>query len=132
SGGLASFLNYGATRGHIGAPGVLIYSTYPTNQVGPLSGTSMATPHVTGAAALYASPHPTASASPIPAAILGAAIPTPSLQGKVSTGGRLNLSDIIVPRPIISPVGASLLSETWTNGLSIPAKALQCTSHSQT
>jgi hypothetical protein len=48
----ASFSNYGSAV-DIGAPGVSIYSTMPTNSYGYMSGTSMATPHVAGAAALY-------------------------------------------------------------------------------
>ena len=44
------------------------------------NGTSMATPHVTGAAALYKSSHPGATAADVKAAILGSAVPTPSLQ----------------------------------------------------
>jgi subtilisin family serine protease len=99
SGALASWSNYGATKVHIGAPGVGIYSTLPKNVKGKLtsgygsySGTSMATPHVTGAVALYASSHPGASAQQIRGAILTSAIPTASLAGKVSTGGRLDVS----------------------------------------
>jgi subtilisin family serine protease len=97
SGALASWSNYGATKVHIGAPGVGIYSTLPksvkgnlTSAYGSYSGTSMATPHVTGAVALYASSHPGASAQQIRDAILAAAVPTASLAGKVSTGGRLD------------------------------------------
>jgi hypothetical protein len=52
----------------------------------------MATPHVTGAAALYAATHSGASAASIKAAILGSAIATASLSGKCVTGGRLNVS----------------------------------------
>jgi subtilisin family serine protease len=57
-----------------------------------MSGTSMATPHVTGAAALYASTHPGASMATIKNAILSSAVPTASLSGKCTTGGRLNVS----------------------------------------
>jgi subtilisin family serine protease len=99
NGALASWSNYGATRVDIGAPGVGIVSTLPLAQKGAIvsgygsySGTSMATPHVTGAAALYASRHPGASAAEIKAAIIGSAIATPSLAGKTVTGGRLNVS----------------------------------------
>ena len=99
SGGLASFSNYGATQVDIGAPGYGIYSTVPARSgknvvpgYASYSGTSMATPHVTGAAALYKSTHPSATAADIKAAILGAATPTGSLTGKCVTGGRLNVS----------------------------------------
>jgi subtilisin family serine protease len=52
----------------------------------------MATPHVTGGAALYAAQHPGSSAAQIKAAIMNGATATPSLAGKVVTGGRLNVS----------------------------------------
>ncbi len=51
----------------------------------------MATPHVTGAAALYAASHLGATAAQIRTAILGSALPTGSLAGKTVTGGRLNV-----------------------------------------
>jgi hypothetical protein len=50
----------------------------------------MATPHVTGAAALYASTHAGASHLQVRDAILAAGTPTPSLSGKTVTGDRLN------------------------------------------
>jgi subtilisin family serine protease len=99
TGALSGFSNYAATKVDIGAPGSGIISTVPVksgkNVVGGYanySGTSMATPHVSGAAALYASTHPGATAAEIKAAILDSAIPTPSLAGKCVTGGRLDVS----------------------------------------
>jgi subtilisin family serine protease len=99
TGALSSFSQYGATTVDIGAPGSAIWSTIPASSKGKVvasyasySGTSMATPHVSGAAALYASQNPGASAAQIKNAILGQATPTASLAGKVVTGGRLNVS----------------------------------------
>ena len=91
----AGYSNYGATSVDIAAPGSGIWSTVPTAS-GPgyanYDGTSMATPHVTGAAALYASLHPGSTAAQIKAAILGSAVPTAAMAGKCVTGGRLNVS----------------------------------------
>ena len=90
NGALASFSQYGATTVDIGAPGVAIFSTTAYNLYESYNGTSMATPHVTGAVALYASVKPGSSAATIKAAILTSAVPTPSLAGKTVTGGRLD------------------------------------------
>ncbi len=99
TGDISSFSNYGATTIDIGAPGSGIYSSVPagsrrniTSGYASYSGTSMATPHVTGAAALYAATHPGSTAAQIKAAILSSATPTASLAGKTVTGGRLNVS----------------------------------------
>ncbi len=96
SGARASYSNYGAASVDLGAPGSGIYSTLPgkngVSTYGSYSGTSMATPHVTGAAALHAASHFGASASEIKDAILNAAVATASMSGKTVTGGRLNVS----------------------------------------
>ena len=98
-GALASWSNYGATNVDLGAPGVNVTSSLPASSRGKIvssygaySGTSMATPHVTGAVALYASTHPGATAAQIKSAILSSVIPTASLAGKTATGGRLDVS----------------------------------------
>lgn len=99
TGGLASFSQYGATTVDLGAPGAAIWSSVPKSSKGKVisgyasyNGTSMATPHVTGAAALYASHNSGATAAQIKAAILNNAVATSSLSGKCVTGGRLNVS----------------------------------------
>lgn len=109
AGNLASFSSYGATTVDIGAPGVSVLSTVPTDSYAYYSGTSMATPHVTGGAALYASTHPGATALQIKNAILSSAVPTTSLAGKTVTGGRLNVSGFAVPvGPTVSINDASV------------------------
>ncbi len=91
TGARSSFSNYGATTVDIGAPGSSVWSTTAFGTYSSYSGTSMATPHVTGACALYASTHPGATAAQIKSAILSNALPTASLAGKCVTGGRLNV-----------------------------------------
>jgi subtilisin family serine protease len=95
SGGKSSFSNYGATKVHLGAPGSSIWSTSPGSDYESMSGTSMATPHVTGAVALYASEHPGASATQIKNALLENTTATSSLAGKTVTGGRLSLCEML-------------------------------------
>lgn len=90
SGARSSFSNYGATKVDIGAPGSGVWSTTAKDVYSSYSGTSMATPHVTGAVALYASTHSGTTAAQIKNAILSSAVLTPSLAGRCVTGGRLD------------------------------------------
>jgi subtilisin family serine protease len=92
TGALASFSQYGATTVDLGAPGVGVWSTTAFNTYSSYNGTSMATPHVTGAAALYKSTHPGATAADVKAAIMSSTAPTASLAGKTVTGGRLDVA----------------------------------------
>ncbi len=88
--GLSSFSNYGATTVDVGAPGDIIYSTYPTSTYAYLSGTSMATPQVSGIAALLKATNPSLTVAQIKAAILNTVDVKSSLSTKCVTGGRVN------------------------------------------
>jgi len=95
TGALSSFSNYGAVSVDLGAPGSSILSTLPGNKYGTFSGTSMATPHVTGALALMASTTSQATAQQLKDALLQSAVATSSLSGKTLSGGRLDVEAAI-------------------------------------
>jgi subtilisin family serine protease len=92
TGALAKYSNYGVLTVDIGAPGSGVWSTSPNNTLTRLDGTSMATPHVTGGIALYASTHPTATPQDIRSAVLTTGVTTSSLNKKTVAGRRLNVS----------------------------------------
>lgn len=87
---LASFSNYGATQVDLAAPGVSILSTLPGNAYGYKSGTSMATPHVAGVAALVKSKTPTADDAEMKRLLLESVDKKANLAATTVTGGRLN------------------------------------------
>ncbi len=87
---LASFSNFGATSVDLGAPGVGILSTTPGNTYSVFSGTSMATPHVSGAAALVLSANPGLDTAAVKSILLHSGDPVPSLDGITVSGRRLN------------------------------------------
>jgi len=88
-GAKASFSNYGKHTVHIGAPGVNIYST-TVGAYESWSGTSMATPHVSGVAALVWSHEPLLTALQLKERLLLTSQPIAALKSKVKTGGLVN------------------------------------------
>ncbi len=90
----AWFSNYGAESVHLAAPGVDILSTVPGGTYSFLSGTSMATPHVSGAAALVLSACEMDTAT-LKETLLGTVAPLPALAGITTTGGRLQVNSAL-------------------------------------
>ena len=106
---------YGLTTIDLGAPGTSIYSTYPGNSYGNMTGTSMATPHVAGAVALQVSAapvsllqqyntNPGATALTFRNNLLNSVDSLPALAGKTVTGGRLNLNNMLLSLGSTDPV----------------------------
>ena len=116
-GSISGFSSYGATTVDIGAPGSGIYSSVPTSAYASLNGTSMATPHVAGAIALYASLYPTATANQIRDVLLQTVVPTPSLAGLTVTGGRLNIYNALQVSPIPAKVVGRAYSDLNSNNM---------------
>jgi subtilisin family serine protease len=89
---LASFSNYGKQSVDLAAPGVKTYSTLPGGEYGFKSGTSMATPHVSGAASLVLSKFPDLTNGELKDRLMFSTDRLEQLEGKVASGGRLNLA----------------------------------------
>jgi subtilisin family serine protease len=107
---LASFSNYGATDVDLAAPGVDIASTWPGGRYALLDGTSMATPHVAGAAALLLAHDGSLTVAGLRAALLSSAHPVAALAGRVASGGRLDVAaalSVPSPPPAAPPVPAA-------------------------
>jgi subtilisin family serine protease len=82
---------FGLLSVDVGAPGWNILSTVRGGDYGYKSGTSQATPHVTGAVALLLSARPALSTAQLKTTILSNVDPDPALAGITTSGGRLNI-----------------------------------------
>jgi thermitase len=104
---LGAFSNWGQRTVDIGAPGVKVFSTVPDNVyqdtvlnipgliTATWDGTSMAAPHVSGAAALYMSKNPNADWREVKEALLNTATPISALNGKAVSNGKLNVRALV-------------------------------------
>ena len=117
-GDLADFSNYGVMRVDIAAPGVGIYSTVPGG-FDTYSGTSMATPHVSGVAALLLADQPNLTYQELKAKLFSSARPLRSLQGAIATGGILDAYYALSGDPTpADPNDASVWTEKTAYALS--------------
>jgi len=92
---MSSFSQWGLTTVDLGAPGSDVLSTVPGGGYASFSGTSMATPHVTGAAALTWSVNPALSAIEMKALLMSSGDDNAALAGKTASGKRLNVKNAL-------------------------------------
>ncbi|MGB3493119.1 MAG: S8 family peptidase [Elainellaceae cyanobacterium] len=100
---LSWFSNVGSTSVDLAAPGSDIYSTIPGGGYASFNGTSMASPHVAGVAALLLAQNPDLTASEIKQKILDSVDPLDALDGLTASGGRLNAYNALVDGSSPSP-----------------------------
>ncbi len=87
---LAKFSNYGFKSVHVSAPGENILSSVPNNDYKVFSGTSMATPHVVGVAALLLAGDPTLTPTAIKERLMKTSDEILSIRRRVASSGRVN------------------------------------------
>lgn len=105
---LADFSNFGATTVDVGAPGVQVLTTSNGGGYELIDGTSFASPYTTGVVAMMASLNRFADKTQLKTTLFASVDPIVALQGKVVTGGRINLfkalNAIGVPGPVVAAV----------------------------
>lgn len=105
SGDAAWFSNYGASSVHLSAPGEDIFSTIPISKgsYGLMSGTSMATPIVSGSAVLALAYDSNLSYKQLREKLVGSAIISPQLTGKNLVAGRLDVGSALLWNATLHP-----------------------------
>jgi subtilisin family serine protease len=125
---LASFSNYGATSVDVAAPGVNILSTKAGDSYQYLSGTSMATPHVSGLAALIWAENPGFSYGDVKDGVLNGVDVLPGLTGKMLMAGRINAHNSVNPADAkpdapseltAGAVSSNQIDLSWTDNASV-------------
>jgi subtilisin family serine protease len=112
---LATFSNFGDVSVDLAAPGASILSTIPGGGYAYFDGTSMATPHVAGAAALAKARFPGATVPGLKSLLMGTVDAKAALSGRVATGGRLNVFSAVscsaTPKLVIDQPGAGFTAD---------------------
>ncbi len=119
---LTSFSNFGLGSVSLAAPGRFILSTIPGGGFGFLSGTSMACPHVAGAAALIIAANPTIPVGKLRAALVFGSEPLTNLQGKVDSARRLNVDtamQVSFQNDTTAPAAVGNLAVASTSGRNV-------------
>src|SRR5690606_23139315 len=99
---LSSFSCYGKRTVHIAAPGSNVLSTTPKNTYSVFSGTSMATPHVSGVLGLLLSQEGRMPVLEVKERMMATSVPVAAYRRTTVSGGRINaynlLTDTRIPR----------------------------------
>ncbi|TMP76028.1 S8 family serine peptidase [Pseudoalteromonas sp. S1608] len=93
---MSGFSQWGLTSVDMGAPGSAILSTIPGGGYASYSGTSMATPHVAGAAALVLSVNPDLTTLELKELLMSSGDANAALNGKTVAGTRLNVNQALI------------------------------------
>ncbi|GIM28774.1 hypothetical protein CPJCM30710_14400 [Clostridium polyendosporum] len=118
-GSLGWFSNYGVNSVDVAAAGVNVYSTKPGSSYQYLSGTSMATPHVAGVAALVLSRNSSITPLSIKDTITKSVVKLSTLQYKIGTGGMVNAAAAIGAIPDDDIPGITLSGSTVSGSLNM-------------
>ena len=91
---LASFSSYGRRRVHVGAPGVDVLSSVLEQDYALLSGTSMATPHVSGLVGLLKAQEPSRDWRALKNLVMAGGVESAALASKTISGRRIRAADV--------------------------------------
>lgn len=124
----ARIYNYGAVSVDLAAPGASIRSTTngSDSTYGNMSGTSMASPHVAGAAALLAAYNPALSAASLKATLMNTVDVLPAFTGFNKSSGRMNVFNALSSHTVcsIAPGQTTVAATTKGGVFSLPVTAL--------